>query len=333
MSTDAAFTRPTLIAAEGGTKAYEGAGIFESACGIADGMRNQDWLGVGGNLVAGGLSALGAIMDPLQAVFAAGVAWLMEHVSFLREPLDKLAGDPKAIEGHAQSWYNIERRIYQATDFFVDEVNRSTAAWTSQAAAAYRARARSHAESVQALGAIADAMSKATTIVGAMVGVIRNTIRDIVADVVGACISKALQALTVVLIPKVAAEIAVLVGKTSSKILNLLRRLFESIKRIGLFTGQCDTILAQIGQASRNTLRLEAFRMQAAFEGGPGLSGFRQAYNTLGRGHTSVYGSVGQAAENTGRSAAHTNGAQNSGQAGDTLREDNPSPSRIELPL
>ncbi|MDW5330782.1 hypothetical protein [Plantactinospora sp. KLBMP9567] len=334
MSTDAAFSRVSLIAAEGETKSYEGAGIFESACGVVDGIATQNWLGVAGNGVATGLSAIGAIMDPLQAVFAAGVGWLMEHVSFLREPLDKLAGDPKAIEGHAQTWYNIERRIYEATDFFVDEVNRSTAAWTSQAAAAYRQRARSHAESVQALGKIADAMSKATTIVGAMVGVIRNTIRDIVAEVVGACISKAIQALTVVLIPKVAAEVAILVGKTSSKILSLLERLFQSIKQIGMLTSKCDTILAQIRQANNGTLLLEAFRIQAIGEaGGSGLAGFRGAFNTIGRGHTSVYGPVDQVIQNTARSASQTNGSQNGGQAGDTLRGNNPSPTPIELPL
>ncbi|MBE1488103.1 hypothetical protein [Plantactinospora soyae] len=300
---------------------------------MADSVKNGDWLGAGGNAVAFGLSAIGAIMDPLQAVFAAGVSWLMEHVSFLREPLDKLLGDPKAIEGHAKTWYNIEQRIYEATDFFVDEVNRSTAAWTSQAATAYRQRARTHAESVQALGAVADAMSKATTIVGAMVGIIRNTIRDIVAEVVGACISKALQALTVVLIPKVAAEIAILVGKTSSKILNLLKRLFEAIKRMGVLTRQCDAILAQIGQASRNTLRLEAFRLQSVGESTRSWSGYRQAVSTIGQGHTSVHGTVGQVIENTARSAGQTNSAQNTGQSGDTLRGDNPAPKPIELPL
>lgn len=333
MTADAAFVRPSLIAAEGDTKGYEGAGIFESACGVVDGIDKGDWLGVGGNAVAVGLSAIGAIMDPLQAVFAAGVGWLMEHVSFLREPLDKLAGDPKAIEGHAQTWYNIERRIYEATDFFVDEVNRSTAEWTSQAAAAYRRRARSHAESVQAMGKIADALSKATTIVGAMVGVIRNTIRDIVAEVVGACISKAVQALTVVLIPKVAAEVAILVGKASNQILGVLKRLFAAIKRIGGITRQCDGVLAQIAQANRNTLRLEAFRLQAVGEAGTGWTGFRNAYQTIGQGHRAVYGPLGDVAVNTARGAGQTNGAQNGGQAGDTLLGDNPAPKPIELPL
>jgi hypothetical protein len=110
MSGDTYLTRPGVIAPETSTKAYEGAGIFESACGVVDGMTHKDWLGAGGNGVATGLALIGAVMDPLQAIFAAGVGWLMEHVSLLREPLDKLMGDPHAIEGHARSWYNIEQR-------------------------------------------------------------------------------------------------------------------------------------------------------------------------------------------------------------------------------
>ncbi|MCA2211829.1 hypothetical protein [Jidongwangia harbinensis] len=333
MTSDAFVGRPGLIAPESATKGYEGAGIFESASGLVDSMAHRDWLGAGGNAVATGLSLIGAVMDPLQAVFAAGVGWLMEHVSFLREPLDKLMGDPKAIEGHAKTWYNIEQRIYDATDFFADEVNRSTAAWAAQSAEAYRRRARGHAESVQALGKIADGMAKATTIVGAMVGVVRNTIRDIVAEVVGACISKALQALTVVLIPKVAAEVAILVAKTSTKILGILKRLFAAIREMGVFTRQMGGLLEQIGQANRNVLRLEAFRLEAAGPARSGLTGFREAYGVLGQGHVSVYGPVDKVVVETARSASQTNGAQNSGSTGSTLSGDNPSPSPIDLPL
>jgi hypothetical protein len=333
VTSEAYITRPGLIAAESGTKGYEGAGIFESACGLVDGVVHKDWLGAGGNAVAAGLSLIGAVMDPLQAVFAAGVGWLMEHVSCLREPLDKLLGDPKAIEGHAKTWYNIEQRIYDATDFFADQVNRSTAAWAAQSAEAYRRRARGHAESMQALGKIADGMGKATTIVGAMVGIIRNTIRDIVAEVIGACISKALQALTVVLIPKVAAEIAILVGKTSTKILSLLKRLFAAIKEMGVFTRQMGDLIQQIGQANRNVLRLEAFRLEAAATAGPGRTGFRDAYRLLDQGNVTVYGPVDKVIAETARTAGRTNGAQNSGSAGSTLTGDNPSPGPVDLPL
>jgi hypothetical protein len=333
MTSETYLGRPGLIAAESPTKAYEGAGIFESACGIVDGGLSGDMFGVGGNVLATGLSLIGAVMDPLQAVFAAGVGWLMEHVSFLREPLDKLMGDPKAIEGHAQSWKNIERRIYDATDFFVDEVNRSTAAWAAESAEAYRRCARGHAQSVQALGKIADGMSKATTIVGALVGVVRNTIRDIIAEVVGACISKAIQAATVVLIPKAIAEIAVLVGKTSTKILGLVKQLFASIKKVGVFTKQLQGLMEQVGQANRNVLRLEAFRIEAAGTAGHGMRGFRQAYDLLGQGHVSVHGPVDQVVVNTARSASQTNAAQNTGSTGSTMTGDDPEPGPIELPL
>jgi hypothetical protein len=242
-------------------------------------------------------------------------------------------GDPKAIEGHAQSWYNIERRIYQATDFFVDEVMHSTAAWAAQSAEAYRQRAGRHAESIQALGKIADGMSKATTIVGAMVGVVRNTIRDIVAEVVGACISKALQAVTVVLIPKVAAEVAILVAATSMKILGVLKRLFAAISEMGVFTKQLGGLLEHVGQANRDVLRLQAFRVEASGVSGPALTRFKSAYDLVGQGHENVYGPVNKVVVNTAHSAGKTNGVQNAGAAGDTLIEDNPSPGPLDLPL
>jgi uncharacterized protein YukE len=340
VSTESYVTRPSVIAPESATKGYEGAGIFESASGLVDGIAHGDWLGAGGNAAATGLSMIGAVMDPLQAVFAAGVGWLMEHVSFLREPLDKLMGDPHAIEGHAQSWRNIEQRIYDAVDYFVDQVNSSTQAWAAESAEAYRRRARDHAQSVQALGKIADGMSKATTIVGAMVGVMRNTIRDIVAEVVGACISKAIQAATVVLIPKVVAEVAILVGKTSAKILNLLKQLFAAIKQMGVLTKQMGAIVEEIGQANRNVLRLEAFRLEALDLHGTGWKGTtsgwshgKDAYRLLSEGQVTVTGPVDQVMIQTGRSASQTNSAQNTGATGSTLTGDDPSPTPIDLPL
>jgi uncharacterized protein YukE len=340
MSGDTYVTRPSVIGQESSTKGYEGAGIFESACGLVDGITHGDWLGAGGNAVATGLSLIGAVMDPLQAVFAAGVGWLMEHVSFLREPLDKLMGDPHAIDGHAQSWHNIEQRIYDAVDFFVDQVNRTTTTWAAESAEAYRRRARDHAQSVQALGKIADGMSKATTTVGAMVGVMRNTIRDIIAEVVGACISKAIQAVTVVLIPKVVAEVAILVGKTSAKILNLLKRLFAAIKEMGVLTRQMGHIIEEIGQANRNVLRLESFRLESFDLHGTGWMGLKSgwthakgAYNLLGQGQIAVTGTVDQVAIETGRSASQTNTAQNTGATGSTVTGNNPEPTPIDLPL
>ncbi len=340
MSGETYLSRQSLVGLESATKSYEGAGIFESACGVVDGVVNGDWLGAGGNAIATGLSLIGAIMDPLQAVFAAGVGWLMEHVSFLREPLDRLMGDPHAIDGHAQSWQNIQQRIYDAVDLFVDEVNKTTATWAANSADAYRRRAGNHAQSVQALGKIADGMSKATTVVGAMVGVMRNTIRDIIADVVGACISKAIQAVTVVLIPKVVADIAILVGKTSAKILNLLKDLATAIKKMGVLTHRMGHLIEEISDANRNVLRLEAFRIESLGTHGTGWTGFKSGWthvkgvhDLLDKSQDAVHGTVGHMAADTGSSAAKTNSVQNLGSSASTMEADRPKPTVIELPL
>jgi hypothetical protein len=183
------------------------------------------------------------------------------------------------------------------------------------------------------MGKIADGLSKATTIMGALVGVVRNTIRDIVAEVNGACISKAIQAVTVVLIPKVAAEVAILVAKTSTKILGLLKQLFASIKKVGLFTKQMQGLLEQISQANRNVLRWEAFRAEAAGTAESGWRGVRNAYNLVGQGHVTVHGPVDNVVVNTGRSASETNASQNTGSTGSTLTNEDPEPGPIVLPL
>jgi hypothetical protein len=53
----------------------------------------------------------------------------------------------------------------------------------------------------------------------------------------------------------VAAEVAILMAKTSTKILGLLKQLFASIKQIGLFTKQMQGLMEQVGQTntSQNT--------------------------------------------------------------------------------
>jgi hypothetical protein len=43
---------------------------------------------------------VGYAIDPLGAVLTAGVGWLLEHVSFLHEPLDALLGNPDEINAN-----------------------------------------------------------------------------------------------------------------------------------------------------------------------------------------------------------------------------------------
>ncbi|GGK73750.1 hypothetical protein [Mangrovihabitans endophyticus] len=342
---DYAFTRAGVVAPEASTGWYEGAGILESVMGTVDGFSNGDWLGMGGNLLSTGLSAIGAVMDPFQAIFAAGVGWLMEHVSFLREPLDWLCGDPKEIEGHAQTWRNIGQRIDFAAQYYAGEVRRSTPDWTALAADAYRGRATRHVEDVQALGAIGEGMAKMTLIAGAMVGVVRNTVRDIIAEVVGAAVSKAVQAVLVVTIPKVVAEVALLVAECTTKIMNLLKRLVASVGKlsgdIGALRELLERISASLKEGTNGALVMGAYRAQAGGEMmergavtgvADGWSAFKGAHQTISQGHTAVHGATDAVVGESLKASSVNNGLQNSGATGDKLPDPHPD-TPIQLPL
>jgi hypothetical protein len=345
MSDGASVSRPSLIAGEAETKGYEGAGIAEAAMGVADGIKDGSAFSIIGNGAVVGLSALGAIMDPFQAIFAAGVGWLMEHVDCLREPLDWLAGDPKEIEGHAATWRNLQTRTYEATDFFVGQVRSTTSHWGSEAATAYREKAVRMADGAVALGEVADAMAEATLIAGSIVGVVRNTVRDLIAEVVGAAVSKALQALLVVTIPKILAEVALMVAEYTGKIMNVLRRLTDAIHALGSKLPALAGILNRvkgvmdnaISEATYGSVFLNSSKLAAAdgyvSDSEGAWAGFKSAYKTLGEGNNVVYGTQSRVAVDALREGTKMNSLQNSGATADTLNGDQPTPPAIDLPL
>jgi hypothetical protein len=345
MSDGAAISRPSLIASESDTKWYEGAGVLEAAMGVKDGLASNSYWSAAGNGAVVGLSALSAVMDPFQVIFAAGVGWLMEHVSFLREPLDWLAGDPKEIEGHAVTWRNLQQRTYDATEYFADQVNKATADWGSLAVEAYRHRAGTMANGALALGAVADAMAEATTLAGSIVGLVRNTVRDLIAEVVGAAVSKALQALLVVTIPKIVADVAVMVAECAAKIAKVLKRLTAAIHELGeklpALAQVCNKVKGimdeAINEAAHGATIGNGFRLEAAgtrLTGSDGaLKAFQMAHSTLSAGNVATHGNTFRVAVDAAREGLRANGLQNGSATADTLTGDEPFPPTIDLPL
>ncbi len=200
-------------------------------------------------------------------------------------------------------------------------------------------RAKGHAEQVQALGEITETMAEMTLIAGALVGVVRNTVRDLIAEVVGAAVSKAVQALLVVTIPKIVAEVALMVAEYSSRILGVLKRLIAAIGKLTSKIGLLDGLLAQINRSLdegiNGALILGGHRFDAASDvhiAGPGFTSYRAAFGAISTGDRAVYGGVGQVSVDTAKAAPVSNGVQNAGSVADKIGdEQNPRP--IKLPL
>src|SRR5690349_11015037 len=101
-----------LIAQPKGPEPLAGAGLLDSGASLTKDIGNAsngEWdalaMSVDGASVA--LDVLGMVMNPLGEIVKAGVGWLLEHVECLREPLELLTGDPKAVDAVAQTWNNI----------------------------------------------------------------------------------------------------------------------------------------------------------------------------------------------------------------------------------
>ncbi|WP_158849989.1 hypothetical protein [Saccharothrix deserti] len=62
---------------------------------------------VGPDSLEADLAVLGADADPLGLLTAAGLGWLVEHVDFLREPLDWLAGHGDRFEDAVATWKQV----------------------------------------------------------------------------------------------------------------------------------------------------------------------------------------------------------------------------------
>ncbi|GAA4957267.1 hypothetical protein [Actinoplanes utahensis] len=321
-----------LIAPDADRKIYEGAGIFESANGLAEGIVKRDWGGAAGNLVATGLGAIGAVTDPLQTVFSAGLGWLFEHVSFIREPFDRTLGNPKAIEGHAESWKKIEARIYEAADLLVAEADNTMKVWTAESANSYRRRVHDHALNLQAMGKIADGMGKLTYGLGALVGVVRNTIRDILCQFAGSLLSIGLQAVTGVMMPAALLKVADLAFSTSKQILTVVRRLFDAIREAGHAVKAMGFLMRRINKANDNVLRLFTHRSEAAEVMREGWLGPLKGTGKLFLGDFRVYGAPHQVLINTGRAAAESNTSQNTGSTIDNIPKGNPDPDPLDPP-
>lgn len=249
----------------------DGAGPIDTVKqAAADLMNPEDWVMDG---IALGLDGLGVIADPLANLASAGIGWLIEHVSFLKEPLDNLAGDPAAINRVAAVWgEQVRTEIANVGDDFGRAATEETTSWKGPAADAYRTYAATLRDKVKGLEPTAESVSHGVQGAGALVSTVRGIIRDIVVDVVGEFIAAAATALAsswFTLGGSIAAFIgwavgrgAATAGKIAGKISKLLNKLSNILNKFDKLSGAARALakLAQKFKATGKTLGKTAAR-------------------------------------------------------------------------
>ncbi|RSM34434.1 hypothetical protein DMA12_48335 [Amycolatopsis balhimycina DSM 5908] len=221
-----------------------GAGIFNDAASTLTDARNGDWGNLAMDVGTDALDLLGAAMDPLGTLASAGVGWLIEHISFLKDGLDKLAGKPEAITAKAVTWTNIAKQLTETAESYEQKAKKVQESFSDCGSAeAYQKTAESYVGVLRGAASHAEGASTAMNIGAALVGTERGLIRDMISSFVGELIIKALAALAAswctfggtiaAFIADTVIEGGVLAEKISTRIAKIVEKLESLAKGAG----------------------------------------------------------------------------------------------------
>ncbi|MFR9728857.1 WXG100 family type VII secretion target [Saccharopolyspora sp. MS10] len=217
---------------ESTTKPWTGAGTADSVQGLVEAIQSEGWVD---DVLAGvgvGLEVTSAVLDPFGTLLSNGLGWAMEHFEPLREMLDELTGIPDVVSSHAATWENMAGELSAMAADLSADLDADLGGWTGGAADAYRSMMGANVDAIGGLGATSAAMASATSGAGGLVQATRDIVRDLIADLVARVIVWAAEAIFVVTIPVVAAQIASAVAKWVGRITGYVGGLIDSLTNL-----------------------------------------------------------------------------------------------------
>jgi uncharacterized protein YukE len=238
---------------------WAGTGIFEAYHGAIQTIGDESAsetdhvLGVAFDSIGALSATVAAVLDPLATLAAAGVGWLLEHLSFLREPLDRLMGDKDAIQANVEATTRLAVQLRQLSDDHRTQLG-DTNGWTGMSSEAFKASMDRMGHELDALADAVRTKAKVVGVTGTLVIILRDIVRDAIAQFVGTLISGALQALAL-LVPTFGASVPIFIGKAvhravalgvsiASKILKLVGALGRNSARAARLSG----VMSKIGK-------------------------------------------------------------------------------------
>ncbi|MEV6848880.1 hypothetical protein [Actinoplanes sp. NPDC051411] len=212
--------------------AYTGVSLVDGFQGLYQSVQGGSW--VDGMLAGGSLvgDAAATVIDPFSALLANGLGWVMEHFEPLREILDKLAGIPDKIAAHAQTWANMAGALQSMAADLQSGLAADLPEWGGTAAESYRSMMTNNVDGVGGLAVLADTMSAATQAAGNLVQFTRDIVRDLICDLVARVIVWTTEALAIVTIPIVTAQIISAVAKWCARIFGYTGALISSLQNL-----------------------------------------------------------------------------------------------------
>jgi uncharacterized protein YukE len=182
-----------------------GAGVIDSWHSFASSIESiksahgADKAAVGVEIGISGVSAVldtvAFALDPLAKLISAGLGWLIEHVQFLRWPLDQIAGNPDQIQKLADSLHTIGQNLRNTATDLDSALKTDITKWKGQAADQFTATMNGHKTHIDDAGHSVDTVGYVVETTMALIAAVRGLFRDIITTVLGDIIATMLVAL------------------------------------------------------------------------------------------------------------------------------------------
>lgn len=220
---------------------------------ISDGSEVDAVFDIGGTAI----DVLSAVIDPLGGVIGCAVGWAFDHISFLREPVDLLAGDAGSIEASAQTWANVATAMVGARDDYTTALNSLSAdKWTGCARDAYQQNAEGIIGSLGGASAAATIEGVIITATGELCAAFRGMIIDWISEFVEKMAIRGLIALAnstwtfggalAAWVIDLEAEGALLAAKIEDQIAKLMGKAAQILRKIGADGGKLEQIAKKL---------------------------------------------------------------------------------------
>lgn len=260
----------------------------------ADSIEKGDVLGSAMGVTNVALDIIGMSGDPMGAISQAGVGWVLNAVSFLREPFEILMGSPSAIANSAQSWANAAKNLNQTAQQYRQAAANQTVSWLGKAGEAYRTAATNQANGLEALARASQAVSGAMSKAGQAVAKARQVVLDLINEAVQKIIMICLEALAASWLSfgaSIAKGIAQSVQKavtTAQKLLkqikevvDTLQKIIKTVQQILQLVQQVKQLLQQIGGKATSQQQVQPQAQAVGYT--PDSSGY---YSTAAAGYS-----------------------------------------------
>jgi uncharacterized protein YukE len=221
----------------------------------ADAFEKGDVLGSAMGVTNVAMDVIGIVGDPMGAITSAGVGWVLNAVSFLREPFDILKGNPSAITGSSQSWGTAASSLLSTAAQYRQASTTQTANWTGNAGNGYRTASASQANGLEALAKASQTVSQAITKAGQAVAQARKTVLDLISEAVSKIIQICIEALSQSWL-SFGASIAMGIAQSVQKAVSTAQKLVKQIQQVVQTLQQIIKVVQQIMQIVQQVKQL-----------------------------------------------------------------------------